>query len=166
MKELTMGIFSSFFCGGGLTNATSNMKNPLGYSKCRELCELYDNWGGYKTPSRLIIGTPTGPGMELYEIFKNDDGRQLFRGVIFASTYENGRPVVEPRVFSFEDLGDGGCPCFELIDVLVHVEEDLYRTQKRFTTYVNGKRMNTTGELNWNIRSNAFAYREIYTPAE
>ena len=161
-----MGWFSSLFGSTGLSNYSTNMKNPLGDSRCRQLCAMYDNYGGYKIPARLLIGTPTGPGMELYEIFKASDGRHLFRGVIFAAEYRNDQLVTVPYVFEFFDVGDGGCPCLERKGELVHVDGDLYRTTDPLVSYVDGKKMNTICELNWNKNSNEFVYREVYTPAE
>jgi len=161
-----MGFLSALFGSAGLSNSTTNMKNPIGYQRCLELCRIYDDWGGYKTPTHLLIGRPTGPGMELYEIFKAPDGRHLYRGVIFASIYKDDRPYIEPRVIEFFDLGDGGCPCLSVEGVFEHVDGDLYRTKTPFSSFIDGVEMETIAELNWNKSSNEFAYREVYTPVK
>lgn len=165
-----MGLFSFLFGENGLSNTCTNMKNPLGFKKCMELCQAYENYGGCKIPLRLIIGTPTGPGMELYEIWRGpsiaERGQGQFiecRGVIFAKAYENDKPTVKLRVIEFKDLGDGGCPLFSVVGEMKHIEGDLYRTTSPFITYINGKKTFATAEVNWNKSSNEFAYRELYT---
>ena len=170
-----MGFFSSFFVKRGLSNSSTNMKNPLGYSKCLELCRYYDDYGGYKTPTRLLIGTPTDPGMELYEVFRGPKEklfyggygqRMLYRGVIFARVWKDDKPATELRVVEFEDLGDGGCPCFSKKGTLECVGGDLYRTSIPFIAYKDGIKVSVVAEVNWNTGTNEFVYREIYTPLD
>lgn len=171
-REVNMGFFSSLFGQKGLTNTCTNMKNPLGYDKCMALVRAYDNYGGYKIPARLLIGTPTGPGMELYEVKRGpsivEDGEGdyvLCRGVIFAQAYENDRPIIKLRVIEFEDYGDGGCPSFSVVSEMRHVEGDLYKSITPFEIYKDGQEFSAVAEVNWNSSSNEFVYREIYTPA-
>lgn len=162
-----MGFFSSLFGEAhksGLSNSSSNMHDPLDREGCLRLCSIYDNLGGYKNPSPARFHRLVGPGMVLYRIFKAADGRELKRGVLFYSYGDEA--INKAQVFEWMDLGDGGCPCFSTHGELEFVEGDLYRTKQPFTTYVDGKKMNTIGELNWNTYTNEFAYREIYTPAE
>ena len=162
-----MGFFGSLFgedCKTGLTNSSSNMKDMFGYDECLRLCTEYDNWGGFKIPSPARTYRLTGPGMVLYRIFKYEDGRELRRGVLFYLVGDQN--IHKATVFEWMDLGDGGCPCFSVKNELEFVRDDLYRTKGTFIDYVNGQKMSTVGELNWNIHTNEFAYREIYTPAE
>ena len=168
-----MGLFSSFFVKRGLSDSSSNMKNPIGFQNCLRLCERYDNSGGYKTPSRLIIGEPTGPGMELYEIFRRDEkslpeegyyaSYSHYRGVVFAKVYDG----VELRVCDYSEsidwqgrvTPDG----FSCLGKMEHVVDDLYRSISPFTAYVDGCEVTVQAEVNWNRTTNEFVYRERYT---
>jgi len=146
----------------GLTNATSNMKDPIGRDECLRLCSIYDNWGGGKIPSPARRFRLVGPGMVLYQIYKEQGGRHMRRGVIFSATSDF---EYKAWIFEWFDFGDGGCPTFNVRSELVHVEGDLFRTKEPFKAY---EEENTwaIGELNWNTVSNEFAYREIYTHDE
>ncbi len=124
-------------------------------------------------PSRLIIGMPTGPGIELYEIFKRD-GESLpeegyyacyahYRGVIFAEVYDG----VELRVCDYSESIDWqghvtpvGFGCLSKME---HVGDDLYRSTSPFTDYVDGREVTVQAEVNWNRATNEFVYREKYT---
>ena len=126
----------------------------------------------------MILGTPTGPGMELYEIFKRqgatpEPGYVLpysrYRGVVFAKVCHDDIESVELRVVEYEEwLDDQGriSGDFSRVGTLDHVSGDLYRSLTPFTAYINKKKMSTIAEVNWNIATNEFAYREIYTPVK
>lgn len=167
LEDCSMGLLTWLFGSDcdkptakrvGLTNTTSNMKDPIGREECLRLCSVYDNWGGCKIPSPARTFRLTGPGMVLYQIYKEQGGRYLRRGVIFSVTsdYE-----YKAWIFEWFDFGDGGCPTFNVRNELVHVEGDLFRTKESFRVY---EKENTSaiGELNWNTSSDEFAYREIY----
>lgn len=171
-----MGFLSTLFAKRGLSNSSTNMDNPIGFSECLRLCHAYDNSGGYKMSSRMILGTPVGPGMELYRIFKKKDVTpdpqyvvpySRYRGVIFAKVYHNDVEAVELRVIEYSEFLDGRGRIsgdFQRIGILSHVEDDLYRSPEPFVTYRGGKEMDTVAEVNWNTATNEFVYREIYTP--
>ena len=50
-----MGFLSTLFAKRGLSNSSTNMDNPIGFSECLRLCHAYDNSGGYKMSSRMIL---------------------------------------------------------------------------------------------------------------
>lgn len=154
-----MGLFSSLFIKHGLTDSSTNMTNPIDLQECLRLCSQYDNWGGFKIPSPAKTFRLVGPGMVLYQIYKEVDGRHLRRGVIFSS---GGAGAYRAHVFEWFDFGDGGCPAFHVRDELLHVGGDLFRTAKPFIVHEK-KDMSAIGELNWNTATDEFAYREIYS---
>lgn len=173
-----MGLFSSMFAKRGLSNSSTNMRNPLGRSECLRLCSQYDNSGGYKMSSRMILGTPTGPGMELYEIFRKHDATpepgyvvpySRHRGIVFAKVYHDDVESVELRVVEYEEWMDGQGRIsgdFSRVGTLEHVSGDLYRSPTPFTVYIDKQKMSTIAEVNWNTATNEFVYREIYTPVK
>src|SRR5574344_2386091 len=78
MKGMTrMGFLSALFggSGSGLSNSTTNMKDPLGYDKCMELCREYDAWEGHHLPIKCVLDNLAGPGIEMYVVFKDDSPR-------------------------------------------------------------------------------------------
>ncbi len=168
-----MGFFSALFGTNGISNTTTNMGKPLGLARCLQLCNIHDNWGGYKMSVSEIMGSMAPAGMEMYEVHRGPSCVRggtgdyvICRGVYFAEVWSNGGFTVEPRVVQFEDFGDGGCPGFSRLGVFEHVEGDLYRISKPFSIYKDRSPVMVTPELNWNKKSNKFAYREIYTPCE
>lgn len=162
-----MGFFS-FLLGSahkaGLSNSSTNMKDPLDYEGCLRLCFIYENYGGCHVCSPAKMYRFVGPGMVLYSVFRNKRGDEIKRGVIF---YEYGdESVKKAKVFEWHGYGDGGCPGFSYRGELEFIDEDLYRTKEPFKDIADGKYVNVICELNWNTYTNEFAYREIYTPAE